>query len=82
MYRERTNNAPGSELPFYPKESSAVVNSYLLKAPDAAAYLGMSLSWLKQKGKSIPYVRIGIKNKRWRIQDLDAFIAKNIRNAQ
>ena len=57
-------------------------NSYLLKAPDAAAYLGVSLSWLKQKGRGIPYVRIGIKNKRWRIQDLDAYIAKNVRNAQ
>ncbi len=82
MYRERATDAPSTELPFYKNESGGVANSYLLKAPDAAAYLGVSLSWLKQKGKSIPYVRIGIKNKRWRIQDLDAFIAKNVRNAQ
>lgn len=78
MYRQTNNDGSFEGSPIFKQQP----NSYLLKAPEAAAYLGVSLSWLKQKGKSIPYVRIGIKNKRWRIQDLDAFIAKNIRNAQ
>jgi predicted DNA-binding transcriptional regulator AlpA len=57
------------------------VVSPLLKCSDAAAYIGMSVSWLKQNPDMIPYVRIGEKSKRWRIADLDAFIARSVKTA-
>lgn len=56
--------------------------SPLLRIAEAAAYIGMSTSFLKQNPDLIPYIRIGRKSKRWVIADLDAFIAKNVRNAK
>jgi hypothetical protein len=56
--------------------------SSLLKIGPAAAYIGMSESWLKQNSHLISYVRIGTKSKRWRLQDLDAFIGDNVRGTQ
>jgi predicted DNA-binding transcriptional regulator AlpA len=50
----------------------------LLKLPAMAAYINMSESWVKQHPDAIPYVRIGTKSKRWRIQDLDEFIGKQL----
>lgn len=52
--------------------------SPLMKIADAARYIGMSQSWLKNHWNLIPYVRIDDKVKRWRKEDLDAFIQKNI----
>lgn len=52
--------------------------SPLLKIREAANYIGMSISWLKQHGSRIKYVRIG-RSKRWKLADLDEFIAKNTR---
>ena len=51
----------------------------LMRIADLAAYLGVSESWIKNNPDAIPYVRIGKKNKRWRRQDADSYIAKNIR---
>jgi hypothetical protein len=50
----------------------------LLNLQEAAAYLNMSQSWLKQN-KTIPYVRLGAKAKRWQIEDLDNFIRSGTR---
>jgi predicted DNA-binding transcriptional regulator AlpA len=55
--------------------------SPLLKIEEAARYIGMSKSWLKQNSGLIAHVRIGSRAKRWRIEDLDAFIAASVRGS-
>lgn len=54
----------------------------LLKLAEAAAYIGMSPSWLKQHGADIPYVQVSASSKRWSIDDLDQFIAANTRKGK
>lgn len=57
-------------------------NSPLLRIGETARYLGVSESWLKQHPTAIPFIRIGVKNKRWRIEDLNDFISKSRRGGK
>ncbi len=53
----------------------------LLTTRETAEYLGMSKQFLERdrwKGASIPYVFVGTRSIRYRIEDLDTFIESRL----
>lgn len=67
-----------------PPFGAAYVRSELLSRREAAAYLGVAEQtlavWKCTKRYDLPYVKIG-KLVKYRLADLDEFIAKNLRSA-
>ncbi|MBZ0189782.1 MAG: helix-turn-helix domain-containing protein [Candidatus Obscuribacterales bacterium] len=67
-----------------PPFGAAYVRSELLSRREAAAYLGVAEQtlavWTCTKRYDLPYVKIG-KLVKYRLVDLDEFIAKNLRSA-
>lgn len=63
---------------------AAYVRSELLNRREAAAYLGVAEQtlavWKCTKRYNLPYVKVG-KLVKYRKQDLDEFIAKNLQSA-
>ena len=48
----------------------------LLTAKEASKHLGMSVAWLY--ASEVPFVKLG-SARRYRMEDLDAFVAKRVR---
>ena len=63
-------------------QSEHVNHQALLDTKQAAAYLGISPAtlhtWRSTKRNVLPYVKLGGKHVRYRIADLDAYIAANV----
>ena len=56
----------------------------LLTTPQAAEYLGVSTAFLERDrwaGARIPFVRIGKRAVRYRLEDLDTYIASQTRHS-
>jgi len=60
------------------------MNDKLLSTPDAAKYLGVSAAFLERDrwaGARVPFIRVGNRAVRYRLADLDAYIAGRRRGA-
>lgn len=58
------------------------MNQKLLNTQEAAHYLGVSKAFLERDrwaGARIPFIKIGTRAVRYRIEDLDAHIEKQVR---
>lgn len=55
------------------------MSAQLLNTKQAASYLGVSTSFLEKDrwaGARIPFIRLGSRSIRYRLQDLEQFIAR------
>lgn len=60
------------------------MQSGLLNTKQAANYLGVSAAFLERDrwaGARIPFVRLGTRSIRYRCEDLDHFIQKQVRHS-
>lgn len=58
------------------------MSNKLLNTKQAAEYLGVSAAFLERDrwaGASVPYIKIGTRSIRYRLEDLDAFIESRVR---
>ena len=60
------------------------MQSNLLTTKQAAEYLGVSCAFLKRDrwaGARVPFVRVGSRAVRYRLQDLDTYIESKVRRS-
>ena len=60
------------------------MQSNLLTTKQAAEYLGVSCAFLERDrwaGARVPFVRVGSRAVRYRLQDLDAYIESKVRRS-
>ena len=59
-----------------------IIQTTLLTTRDAARYLGVSMAFLERDrwaGARIPFIKVGARAVRYRLEDLETYVQKQIR---